>query len=151
MRAALVLRLAVVCAGQSPKVVSPEIDGKRRVTFRLHAPSAEKVRLWGEWIHTFNTMEELTRNDAGTWAVTVGPLAPGIYCYTFNVDGVAALDLRNPLRSASQRLSMVEVPGPTPALYDPRSVPHGEVRHHWLDSPDFSRQRVVVYVPPGYE
>ena len=37
----------------------------------------------------------MTKGANGVWTVTVGPLAPDIYTYAFNVDGVAALDPQN--------------------------------------------------------
>jgi hypothetical protein len=34
----------------------------------------------------------MTRDDAGVWSVTVGPWAPDVYNYQFNVDGIVAMD-----------------------------------------------------------
>ena len=89
--------------------------------------------------------------DDGTWTLTVGPLALGIYNYTFEVGGVSAPDPRNRLRSASPPHSIVEVKGETLSLSDPDAFEHAEVHMHWHDSPDCGCQSLAVYVPLGYE
>jgi enterochelin esterase family protein len=150
MKAILWLALmAPVVFGQ--EVVSPEVHGDRRVTFRLHAPNVPDVQLWGEWILKFNTLESMTKGDDGTWTVTVGPLTPGIYTYTFVIDHLGVPDPRNHLRAGDDG-SLVEVPSDGPALYDAQAVPHGVV--HLISYQGKLRpgvQTVVVYTPPGYE
>ncbi len=61
------------------KVTSPQVDADGRVTFRLRAPKAAEVKLWGEWIARYNTVEPMKRLDNGVWTATVGPLPPAIY------------------------------------------------------------------------
>ena len=58
MPCVLLLLAVAVCSAQAPQVVSPEIDEVRTVTFRLHAPYAKSVTLWGEWLLCFNQAEE---------------------------------------------------------------------------------------------
>ena len=74
----------------------------------------------------------MTKGADGIWTVTVGPLAPDIYTYAFNVDGVVALDPRNVNTKYGYgnfgAVSVVEVPGDGPQFYDTKPVPHGEVR-----------------------
>ena len=74
----------------------------------------------------------MTKGDNGVWSVTIGPLAPDIYTYAFNVDGVIALDPRNTNTKMGYGgfgpVSVVEVPGDGPQFYDVKPVPHGEVR-----------------------
>lgn len=147
----VVLLLATTAAlAQQPTLVSPEVDPERRVTFRLHAPVAKSVKLWGEWILTFNTFEQAVRGDNGTWTATIGPLAPGIYQYLFLLDGIPVLDPRNPMRANSGEYSLLDVPGAQPALYQPRQAPHGEVHVHWYESPTVGRRSIAVYTPPRY-
>src|SRR5262245_29482931 len=78
--------------GFTPQIVSPEVQPDRRVTFRLRAPEAKQVTVSGEWGGGARTM---TRDEGGTWTVTVGPLEPEIYGYSFNVDGFQTLDPGN--------------------------------------------------------
>ena len=48
--------------------------------------------------------------------------------------------------------SFVEVPGDSPAFYDSRAVPHGDVRMMLYESKPMGVTRWVwVYTPPGYD
>jgi hypothetical protein len=70
--AAFVLQSGVAIA-QPPAmaVVSPEVHPDRTVTFRIPAPNAKQVSVSGEFDrHPVG----LTKDDAGVWSVTVGPL-----------------------------------------------------------------------------
>ena len=98
----------------------------------------------------------LTRGDDGVWSVTIGPLAPDIYTYAFNVDGVTALD---PLNANTKygygrfgAVSVVQVPGDGPQFYDVKPVPHGEVRIRPYVSKTLGVSRTAwVYTPPNYD
>src|SRR4051812_46032149 len=62
----------------TPPLVSPEVQPDRRVTFRLRAPNAKDVSVSGEW---GGGVKAMTRDDQGTWSVTVGPLDANLYGY----------------------------------------------------------------------
>ena len=79
-------------AQAGPPVVSPEVGADRRVTLRYRAPNAKSVVAAGE---LDGKPHPLTRDENGIWSVTIGPLAPDIYTYSFNVDGVTSLDPLN--------------------------------------------------------
>src|SRR5688572_12445384 len=64
-----------------------------RVVFRIRAPKASEVLLRGDWLAA---PEKLTRDAAGLWSVTLGPLPAELYTYFFDVDGVKTIDPRNP-------------------------------------------------------
>jgi len=68
----------------------------------------------------------MVKGDQGIWEVTIGPIEPGIYRYTFIVNGVTTTDPRNPLTSQSLNLarSMYEVPGAAFMEYK-AGIPHG--------------------------
>lgn len=146
--------------GQPPKrppLVSPDVHGDGRVTFRLLAPKAEKVTLNSRELQpVFNATSTLLEKGAdGVWSVTVGPLPPGLYDYTFNVDGLSITDPSRPHVFGNRQGSRgyVEVPGPKgqPRQDEWRDVPHGTVTIHWYDSKvSGSRRRLHVYTPPGY-
>jgi len=139
-------------AAQQP-APSPEVGTDRRVSFRLFAPNAREVRLAGEFMQGSTA---LAKNDAGLWSVTVGPIEPEIYHYTFTVDGVRIIDPGNPAVKTGSRpstlASILEVRGDTPAFYDEQPVPHGDVRSHVYASRSLgTERRLTVYTPPGYE
>ena len=89
------------------------------------------------------------------WSITLGPLDPDVYSYSFSIDGVTALDPRNPgvkLGSRSSTSSVLEVPGTGTLWHDLRKVPHGAVAFHWYQSKTLGvTRRFAVYTPPGYD
>jgi enterochelin esterase-like enzyme len=136
-----------------PRVSSPEVHADRRVTFRLLAPNVRDVTVSGEFMQGSRPLEKA---ENGVWTLTVGPLEPEIYHYTFTIDGVRTIDPANPEvktgSTASTLQSVLEVRGDTPAFYDGRPVPHGDVRTHWFESKSLDGlRRVTVYTPPGYD
>jgi enterochelin esterase family protein len=137
---------------QGPAVVSPEVLPDRRITFRLLAPQAETVRLTGSDIPGVGSGTAMTKNENGVWEVTLGPVEPGAYRYTFNINGVPVVDPRSPAISESNNnvWSLVAVPGSD--LMDTRNVPHGAVASVPYYSTALSKfRRMHVYTPPGYE
>ncbi|MEO6244759.1 MAG: alpha/beta hydrolase-fold protein [Opitutaceae bacterium] len=136
---------------QAAPVISPEIAGDRKVTFRLRAPSAKAVTVSGQMTRGATT---LVKDASGLWSATVGPLEPGIYEYSLNVDGIAMIDPGNrdikPM--GAPRTSILEIPGEPALLHDFQNVPHGRVSLHWYNSKSLGRRRTMqVYTPPGYE
>jgi enterochelin esterase family protein len=136
-----------------PSLVSPEVHADRTVTFRLLAPNAREVALGAE---LDGTPHPMTRDGAGVWSVTVGPLTPEIYAYTFNADGIAVLDPRNANTKLGYSnfgaVSLAVVPGDGPQFYDVKPVPHGVVRIHPYESTSLGVARTMwVYTPPDYD
>lgn len=134
-----------------PAFVSPEVLADRRVTFRLHAPSAQSVRITGDARAGENQKGEAIRGENGVWEARVGPVEPGAYRYRFVVDGMNVTDPRNPKTSESNdnSWSLVVVPGSD--LFDTRQVPHGAVAAVTYYSTSLGRhRRMHVYTPPGY-
>jgi len=156
---ALVCLLAVATASpaqpaKSRTPVSPEILPDHRVTFRVRAPKATEVTLTADW--QARGAEKMTKDDAGVWSVTVGPLEPGPAIYNFNIDGLAVPDPINPRIKLRARTSasLVDVPGDGTELWNAGAVPHGRVELVYIRSkaalPGQTRE-VRVYTPPGYE
>jgi enterochelin esterase-like enzyme len=138
---------------RGPVVVSPEIGPDRTVTLRYLAPNATQVTASGE---LDGKPHPMTKGADGIWSVTIGPLAPDIYTYAFNVDGVVALDPRNVNTKYGYgnfgAVSVVQVPGDAPAFYDVKDVPHGEVRIKPYVSKALGVTRTAwIYTPPGYD
>jgi len=139
---------------RAPALVSPEIHPDNKVTFRLSAPKAGEVSVSGEWMEGFGASEKMNKDEEGIWSLTVGPLAPEFYGYTFNVDGVTVLDPANANHKRDgQRVNCILlVPGKESALYEVKDVPHGTLSKVWYKSPTLNlTRRMYVYTPPGYE
>ncbi|MFI5379618.1 MAG: alpha/beta hydrolase [Tepidisphaerales bacterium] len=135
---------------QAP-ILSPDIKPDRQVTFRLRAPRAAEVVVNGQWT---SGRSILAKDADGLWSVTVGPIDPGIYEYSFAVDGLSMIDPGNsaikPMREP--RTSILHIPGQPPLLHDFQNVPHGVVRQHTYQSKSLGRLReLAVYTPPGYD
>jgi enterochelin esterase-like enzyme len=145
---------AAPAGGRGPAAaapVSPEILPDNRVTFRLSAPKASEVILNGDWAG--GGQVPMTKSEQGVWSVTVGPLKPEMWGYTFTVDGARALDPRNAItkRDGTRVENMLMVPGPESDLYQAKDVPHGDVSMVWYSSPSLKlNRRMYVYTPPTY-
>lgn len=129
---------------------STEVAPDRKVTFRIYAPKADEVSVGGDF-----GGGKMTKDDKGVWSLTVGPLEPDFYTYTFNVDGVRTVDPRNAMikQGLGSVDSMFLVPGEAAAFEELKAdVPHGEVRQAFYRSSTLDQTRSVhVYTPPGYE
>jgi enterochelin esterase family protein len=139
--------------GDTPRIVSPEIAADRRITFRLMAPKADEVVLTGEFL---KEDQKLTKNEAGLWSITVGPVEPETYHYNFVVDGLKVLDPGNAsikMGSTAQTIvNSIEVRGAEPFFYDGQPVPHGDMRTNWYESKSLGFiRRATVYVPAEYD
>ena len=138
-----------------PNLKSTEILPDHRVVFRIYAPKAAAVTLSGDFVtQGRGTAGPMQKDDEGVWSLTVGPLIPDIYSYTFNVDGVRTVDPRNPMVKVgvASLESMFMLPGPEAAYESVQPVPHGEVRAVWYESKTLGGpRRMHVYTPPGYE
>lgn len=132
---------------------SPELAANGAITFRFVAPNARGVLVSGTWGGPATPMAKDTN---GVWTGSVGPLPPDIYTYSFNVDGITALDSRNTNTKMGYGgfgpVSVVQVPGDGPQFYDMKPVPHGEVRILPYESKTLGVSRSMwVYTPPGYD
>jgi enterochelin esterase-like enzyme len=130
-------------------VVSPLIDASGKVTFQIKAPGAEKVTVSGQMVEGNHDM---VKNDEGLWTVSLESVVPGIYEYSFTVDGLKMLDPGNPKTKPmrSPQTSILHIPGDH--SFDFKEVPHGTVHYHGYQSAPINRFREMqVYTPPGYE
>ena len=135
---------------RGPLVISPEVHQDKKITFRYLAPTAEEVRLDAQFDKTKFLMK---KDDSGIWSVTVGPVKPDIYPYSFIVDGITVMDPANTSFFPNERFkaSLVDVPGEKPLIHALRDVPHGSVTYEYYPSVEGTTGTVVVYTPPGYD
>ena len=119
---------------RGPRIISPEIHPNNTVTFRIMAPRASEVRIRGEWMPGFGASEALIPSDSGLWSVTLGPLMPEFYGYSFLVDSVQVLDPLNGLiKRDGVRIAR--------AIRRPESIEAGK---KWIHV-DLSEQTLVAY------
>jgi enterochelin esterase family protein len=150
-RAYAIAAAGIAFAQTSAPLLSPEVHSDGRVTFRLRAPKAAEVTMRGDWM---KTSERLAKDASGVWTITIDPLAPDIYSYSFSIDGAASLDpANNQVKSSSRGMgsSVLVVPGGA-TLHEVRDVPHGSVQAQWYLSPAIGgTRRFFVYTPSQYE
>ncbi len=152
----LAMALATISTAQTPPadgLISPEVHADRTVTFRVRAPKASEVTVYGDWLAPGKT-EPMTKGADNVWSLTTAPLEANGHLYWFNLDGVAVADPVNPIIKVRQRTSasLVEVPDSAGSAWDMRDVPHGTVVTEWQKSSVLNRtERIFVYLPPGYE
>lgn len=142
--------LVVPASAQDDPITSPEVHQDHRVIFRLLAPQANAVKLRG----VQRQLIPMVKDARGLWTVTVGPIQPGIYGYSFIVDGAAMLDPSNseikPERDPDE--SELEVISNPPLLTQWQDVRHGTVHlHDYFSKPLKRLRRLRVFTPPGYE
>lgn len=138
----------------TPPPVSPEVHADGRITFRFRAPNAKEVAVARAGADRLS----MTRDEQGVWTATTAPLPPDIYQYTFNVDGLTALDPVNTWVAPNllNMSNMVRVPGPTSGdgrvPWDVADVPRGRLHRHFYKSARVGDHRDYhVYTPPGYD
>lgn len=135
---------------RGPFVVSPQINTDKTVSFRYLAPLAKEVKLSGQFLKEPLTMQ---KDSLGIWSITIGPIKPDIYPYSFNVDGVTVMDPANVSYFPNERFkaSLVDIPGEAPLIHALRDVPHGKITYEYYPSVEGSIGSLVVYTPPGYD
>ncbi|MGV3703793.1 MAG: alpha/beta hydrolase-fold protein [Arcticibacter sp.] len=147
------LCMSLFALGQPPTgpfVISPQVHADKKVTFSYLAPDAKEVKLSGQFLKAAVSM---TKGASGIWSVTVGPVKPDIYPYSFIVDGVNVMDPANAEFFPNERFkgSLVDIPGDKPLIHAVTDVPHGTVSYQSYPSIEGSTGSMVVYTPPGYE
>jgi len=126
----------------------PQVTNDGRARFRISGPDARLIQ-----IDVGGETHDMTKDAEGVWTATTPPLAPGFHYYTMVVDGVRTNDPNSQtFFGVSRDMSAIEIPSPGEDFYNPRDVPHGEVRVRWYHS-DLTDawRRAFVYTPPGYD
>jgi len=142
---------ASVNAQRPPSISSPDVHADHSITFRYYSRTARHVTLSGEFLSSPQLMK---KDTSGIWSVTVAPVKPDIYPYSFWVDSVQVADPNNTYIFANERFkrSIVDVPGDQPLVHALQNVPHGKVSYRYYKSSTLGTTRtLLVYTPPGFE
>lgn len=138
--------------GQRPPAISsPDVHPDHSITFRYFSRNAKKVTLSGEFL---SAPVALTKDTSGIWSVTVPPVKPDIYPYSFTVDSVQIADPSNTYIFANERFkrSIVDVPGDQPLIHSLQNVPHGKISYRYYKSTTLNTTRqLLIYTPLGYD
>ena len=121
------------------------------VTFRYTNPTAKEVQVDVQ----FAKKTPMGRDANGVWTVTLGPAAPDMYPYHFEVDGVSIMDPLCPQYFPNEgfKNSLLEIPNPKGSLaHDIKNVPHGQVEYiHYYSKSLKGTNNAIVYLPPSYQ
>ncbi len=126
----------------------PRIHADLSTTFRFDAPDAQKVE-----VDIGGKTYPMAKDDKGAWTATTGPLVPGFHYYSMVIGGAKVCDpASETFYGMGREASGIEVPSAGEDFYEPKNVPHGEIR----ERPYFSKttqawRRIFVYTPPGYD
>ena len=160
------LALAMLCLGvsaqerlfNSASVQSPVVNADGTVTFNLFAPKAIKVEVTGDFLPEQSNVAALTEGPNGVWSYTTGKLAPEMYSYTFNIDGMTGVKdpanvyVNRDIISFTNIFIVSDEKGDKGDLYRVNEVPHGNLSKVWYNSPTLKMQRrMTVYTPAGYD
>ena len=132
-----------------PNAPYPCILSDNRVTFRVAAPDAQKVRV------RLGPGFDMSKGPDGLWYVTTTPQVVGFHYYTFSIDGAVVADpaTRTFFGSGFDN-SAIEVPEPAADAdyYSLKDVPRGDIRQRWYFSNVTGQwRRAYIYTPPGYD
>lgn len=138
-------------AQRPPALSSPDVHPDHSITFRYYSKKATNVSVSGEFLKTALPM---TRDTSGIWSVTVPPVKPDIYPYSFLVDNVQIPDPNNTYIFANERFkrSIVDIPGDQPLVHSLQKVPHGKISYRYYQSGTLDTTRtLLVYTPPNFD
>jgi enterochelin esterase-like enzyme len=130
-----------------PGAPYPCIHPDNRVTFRVAAPDAQKVRV------RIGPGFDMSKGPDGLWSVTTTPQVVGFHYYTLSIDGAVVADpaTRTFFGSGFDN-SAFEVPDPDGDYYSLKDVPHGQVRQQrYFSKVTGTWRRAYVYTPPDYD
>ncbi len=127
---------------------STQILSDGTVAFRIYAPKAESVTLSGDLAEY--TPAKMTLNANGIWEVVMGGIEPGVYRYSFNVDGVSTLDPKS--AQAIETYSLLQYAPSGDEFFALQNVPHGAVsERYYYSTATNSVRRLHLWTPAGFE
>ena len=141
---------SVMFAQRPPAISSPDVNPDHSITFRYYSKTAQSVILKGEFLKSPLSFKGDT---SGIWTLTVPPVKPDIYPYSFLVDSVETADPNNTYIFANERFkrSIVDIPGDAPLVHSLQNVPHGKISYRYYNSTTLGITRqLLIYTPPGF-
>ena len=132
-----------------PGAPYPCVFPDNRVTFRLAAPNAQKVRV------RLGQGFDMSKGADGLWYVTTTPQVVGFHYYTLAIDGAVVADpSTRTFFGSGYDNSAIEVPEPAADAdyYSLKDVTRGTVRQRWYRSTVTGLwRRAYIYTPPDYD
>ncbi len=130
-----------------PGAPYPCIHPDNRVTFRVAAPDAQKVRV------RISPGFDMTKGADGLWYVTTTPQVVGFHYYTLSIDGAVVADpATRTFFGSGYDNSAFEVPDPEGDYYSLKDVPRGQVRQQrYFSKVTGTWRRAYIYTPPDYD
>ena len=138
---------AVPATSNVPGAEYPKIHSDRRVSFRFKAPKAQTVAV------SVGKTYPMERDTNGVWSVTTAPLVPGFHYYWLVIDGEMLNDpASETFYGVGKQSSGIEIPEVGVDFYNPKDVPHGEIRERiYFSKTTQAWRRIFVYTPPDYD
>lgn len=150
LHSVVLLSMQLGAQNRPPAISSPDVHPDHSISFRYYSRTASRVLVKGEFL---KSPVPMTKDTSGIWSVTVPPVQPDIYPYSFMVDSVDMADPNNTYVFANERFkrSIVNIPGDQPLIHSLQEVPHGKISYHLYESSTLGTTRpLLVYTPPGY-
>ncbi len=145
------LALCISASAQmGPQTPSTVVNPDNTVTFSISAPQAKNVKISAQ----FAPKQDMVKGENGVWSITLGPVAPDIYPYCFEVDGIGVMDPQCPdwFPNEGFKNSMIDIRGEEPMDHDLQSVPHGKVDYVNYHSETLGLfGNAIIYTPPTYD
>ena len=122
------------------------------VTFRYANEHANEVYVDIQ----FAGKNKMTKDSlTGLWTATVGPAAPDLYPYNFQVDGMGVMDpmCDEYFPNEGFKNSLLSIPARQGSLiYEVKDVPHGQMDYVYYYSESLEgTNTALVYLPPTYQ
>ena len=135
---------------QRPSVISPEVHPDNSVTFRFFARNAERVSLDTEILPA---PAKMTKDASGVWSITIPPVKPDIYPYSFWVDSIEVNDPNNTYLFSNEgfKHSLVDIKGDKPLVHSLQNVPHGKLSYRTYTTAQGAAGTLVIYTPPKFD
>lgn len=138
---------ATPASSNIPGIQYPQILPDNRVMFRIKAPEAHKL------VIDLGKKYEMAKDTGGYWTLTTEPIGEGFHYYSLIIDGISVVDPASQSFYGMGRMaSGIDIPDSDMAYYQPRNVPHGQVRIvNYYSNITRAWRRAYVYTPPGYD
>lgn len=153
LMAAASVGMTFACCSQpkSADYQSTIVNEDGTVTFQYRNDHAKEVFVDVQ----FAGKNPMTRDSlTGLWTATLGPAAPDMYPYSFQVDGVGVMDpmCEQYFPNEGFKNSLLEIPSKEGSLpHDIKDVPHGRMEYvHYYSHSLRGTNTALVYLPPKY-